>query len=127
VPSLLNQTDIPRDIYIITSPETRFLPYFILGGTIVAITTYIASRGSGTPAAFINTLPSITATTFPLIYVEGGSDPVRGYTQSILIFTPPWKFYMVTVFLEEKRFKVFKSIALEFIIYLIASYFVRPL
>ncbi|GEM_PF-5427937 len=54
----------------------------------MTITTYIASHGSSTPVVFINTLPPITATTFLLIYVEVGSDPVRGYAQHILIFTP---------------------------------------
>jgi hypothetical protein len=36
-------------------------------------------------------------------------------------------FYVVTVFLGEERFGGFKSIALEFIIYLIASYVFRSL
>ncbi len=113
--------------YLIANPEARILLYFLLGGTAVAIATYLAGQGRGTLAAFVSTLPIVTATTFILIYSEGGSAPVAAYARGLLVFTPPWICYVVTVLLGVERLGVFKSIALGFAVYILLSYFFRAL
>ena len=47
--------------------------YFLLGGLIVSVSTYVGAMGRGFPAAFASTFPAITGMTFILIYLNGGT------------------------------------------------------
>ena len=80
--------------------DLRLVLYFILGGSVVALSTYLAGRGQGTLSAFVSTLPLLTGSvTFLLIRAEGGSDAVREYARGLIIFTPPWLCYVAVVML----------------------------
>ncbi len=79
--------------------DLRLVLYFILGGSVVALSTYLAGRGQGTLSAFVSTLPLLTGLTFLLIRAEGGSDTVRDYARGLIIFTPPWLCYVAVVML----------------------------
>ncbi|MBH0183763.1 MAG: DUF3147 domain-containing protein, partial [Nitrospira sp.] len=52
----------------------KYAVYFLLGGTIVSISTYLGSQGKSFLAAFASTFPAITGATFVLMYLNGGSD-----------------------------------------------------
>jgi hypothetical protein len=113
------------DIHL--GPAARLLLYFILGGTITALTTYFAGMGRGTLSAFIATLPLLTALTFVLIEAEGGRDTVLEYARGLLIFTPPWLCYVATVMLGVEKLGVFRSVGLGILIYILLSGIFRSL
>ncbi len=105
----------------------RLVLYFILGGSITVITAYLAGMGRGTLSAFIATLPLLTVLSFLLIYAEGGDAIVKEYALGLLIFTPPWLAYVVTVMLATERLGIFKSLGLGIIIYVLLSGLSRQL
>lgn len=68
--------------------------YFLLGGTIVSISTYLGSQGRSFLAAFASTFPAMTGATFILIYLNGGSEHLVTYAKNLLWFVPPWLVYV---------------------------------
>ena len=59
----------------------KYVLYFLLGGTIVSVSTYLGSQGKSFLAAFVSTFPAITGATFVLIYLNGGNDADRKSTR----------------------------------------------
>jgi hypothetical protein len=51
----------------------KYVVYFLLGGTIVSLSTYLGAQGRPYLAAFASTFPAITGATFVLLYLNGGS------------------------------------------------------
>ena len=69
----------------------RYVLYFILGGTIVSLSTYLGAQGRPYLAAFASTFPAITGATFILLYVNGGSGAIVAYAEKLFWFVPfPW-------------------------------------
>lgn len=129
VPSLLTSGSDMSSLHLadLASSQWRLVIYFIIGGSVTALTTYFASVGKGTLSAFIVTLPLLTAFTFILIEAEGGKDVVLDYARGLLIFTPPWVCYVVVVMLGVQRLGIFKSVGLGIAVYVALSYFVKSL
>ena len=73
----------------------KYTVYFLLGGTIVSVSTYLGSQGKSFLAAFASTFPAITGATFVLIYLNGGNDAIVSYAKNLLWFVPPWILYVV--------------------------------
>ena len=101
--------------------DLRLVIYFLLGGTVTALTAYFASQGRGMLSAFITTLPLLTVFGFLLIYAEGGSKTVEEYARSLLIFTPPWLCYVTIVLLGVNRIGIVKSLCLGVLLFVILS------
>ena len=80
-----------------------FLSYFLVGGLVVALTTYIGSKGHGALAAFIAMFPSMTVLVFVLMYRAGGNAAVIGYAKSLIHFVAPWFLYVLAVSLLCER------------------------
>jgi len=78
--------------------------YFLLGGTIVRLSTYLGSQGRSFLAAFASTFPAITGATFVLIYLNGGNDAIVSYAKNLLWFVPPWMVYVVSMIAGVPRF-----------------------
>ena len=68
--------------------------YFVLGGLMVSLSTYIGAQGRGFLAAFVSTFPAITGTTFILIYVSGGTEHTVTYAKYLLWLAPAWVIYV---------------------------------
>lgn len=66
----------------------KYALYFLLGGTIVSISTYLGSQGRSFLAAFASTFPAMTGATFILIYLNGGSEHLVTYAKNLLWFVP---------------------------------------
>jgi hypothetical protein len=77
----------------------KYAVYFILGGTIVSVSTYLGSQGRSFLAAFASTFPAITGATFILIYLNGGNEAIVSYAKNLLWFVPPWVVYVITMIL----------------------------
>lgn len=82
----------------------KYAVYFLLGGTIVSISTYLGSQGKSFLAAFASTFPAITGATFVLLYLNGGSDAIVGYAKNLLWFVPPWIVYVLSMIAGVPRF-----------------------
>jgi uncharacterized membrane protein (GlpM family) len=101
--------------------DLRLVVYFLMGGTVTALTAYFASQGRGMLSAFITTLPMLTVFSFLLIYAEGGSKTVEEYAKSLLIFTPPWLCYVTIVLLGVNRIGIVKSLILGVLFFVVLS------
>jgi len=79
----------------------RYALYFIIGGTVVSLTTYLGSLGKSWLAAFVTTFPALTGITFILMYLNAGVEPTLPYGRNLLYFVVPWLayvgFYLVTI------------------------------
>ena len=107
--------------------DLRLVVYFLLGGTVTALTAYFASQGRGMLSAFITTLPLLTVFSFLLIYAEGGSKIVEEYAKSLLIFTPPWICYVTIVLLGVNRIGIVKSLILGVLFFVVLSVLLEKL
>lgn len=105
----------------LASSELRLVIYFLMGGTVTALTAYFASQGKGMLSAFVTTLPLLTIFSFLLIYAEGGSKTVEEYAWSLLLFTPPWLCYVCVVLLGVNRMGITKSLSLGLLLFVILS------
>ncbi len=101
--------------------DLRLVIYFLLGGTVTALTAYFASQGKGMLSAFVTTLPLLTIVSFLLIYAEGGSKTVEDYAKSLFIFTPPWLCYVAIVLLGVNRIGIVRSLILGVLLFVILS------
>ena len=79
----------------------KYALYFIIGGAVVSLTTYLGSLGRSWLAAFITTFPALTGLTFILMYLNAGVEPTVPYAKNLFFFVVPWLayvgFYVYTV------------------------------
>jgi hypothetical protein len=96
----------------------KYILYFLLGGTIVSVSTYLGSQGKSFLAAFASTFPAITGATFILIYLNGGNDAIVSYARSLLWFVPPWIVYVVSMIAGVPRFGFWPAMIGSLVLYL---------
>lgn len=96
----------------------RYGLYFILGGSIVSVSTYLGSQGRSFLAAFASTFPAITGATFILIYLNGGSDNLVTYAKNLLWFIPPWLIYVTAMIAGVPRVGFWPSMGLSLALYM---------
>ena len=82
----------------------KYALYFLFGGTIVSLSTYLGSQGKSFLAAFASTFPAITGATFVLIYLNSGNEAIVSYAKNLLWFVPPWIAYVVSMIAGVPRF-----------------------
>ncbi|MDN3512230.1 MAG: DUF3147 family protein [Candidatus Jettenia sp.] len=99
-----------------------FILYFILGGTIVSIATFIGSQGRGLLASFMAIFPAITLLTSVLIYNRGGQAATIHYAKGLLLMTPSWIIYVLCIIFLLPRLGFVKSVAIGVIIYMVFSW-----
>jgi hypothetical protein len=95
----------------------KYTLYFLLGGTIISVSTYLGSQGKSFLAAFASTFPAITGATFVLIYLNGGSESLVGYAKHLMWFVPPWIVYVITMILGVPRVGFWPAMALSMTLY----------
>jgi hypothetical protein len=96
----------------------RYGLYFILGGSLVSVTTYLGSQGRSFLAAFASTFPAITGATFILIYLNGGSDNLVTYAKHLLWFVPPWLVYVTVMIVGVPRVGFWPAMGLSLALYM---------
>ncbi|MEM3383503.1 MAG: DUF3147 family protein [Nitrososphaerales archaeon] len=97
------------------------LLYFILGGIVVSTTVFIGSEGKGLLAAFIALFPSVTFTTFLIIYLESGLDATLSYAKGLVLLTPSWIIYLLTFIFFLSRIGFAQAIVLGISLYITSS------
>ena len=96
----------------------KYTVYFLLGGTIVSVSTYLGSQGKSFLAAFASTFPAITGATFVLIYLNGGNEAIVSYAKNLLWFVPPWVIYVITMILGVPRLGFWPAMIGSILLYL---------
>ena len=96
----------------------KYALYFLMGGTIVSVSTYLGSQGKSFLAAFASTIPAITGATFVLIYLNGGNDAIVSYAKNLLWFVPPWIVYVTTMIVGIPRFGFWPSMVGSLVLYM---------
>lgn len=100
------------------SEVVKYVVYFVLGGTIVSLSTYLGSQGRPFLAAFASTFPAITGATFVLIYLNGGADSLIGYAKNLLWFVPPWIVYVLSMIAAVPRLGFWPATILSLTLYM---------
>ena len=85
------------------SEFVKYAVYFLLGGTIVSLSTYLGSQGRSFLAAFASTFPAITGATFVLLFLNGGTEAIVHYARNLLWFVPPWMVYVTAMIVGVPR------------------------
>ena len=101
------------------SELTRYGLYFILGGLLVSISTYLGSHGKGFFAALASTIPVISGLTFILVYVNAGQEPTLSFAKNLIWLTPPWLMYVGTMIVGVSRLGFWSSFALAMTLYMV--------
>ena len=96
----------------------KYVLYFLLGGTIVSISTYLGSQGRSFLAAFASTFPAMTGATFILIYLNGGNEHLVTYAKNLLWFVPPWLVYVGCMIYGVERIGFWLSMAGSLALYM---------
>lgn len=96
----------------------KYVLYFLLGGTIVSVSTFLGSQGKSFLAAFASTFPAITGATFVLIYLNSGHDAIVSYAKNLLWFVPPWIVYVVFMIAGIPRFGFWPAMVGSLALYL---------
>ena len=97
----------------------KYALYFLLGGTIVSISTYLGSQGRSFLAAFASTFPAMTGATFVLIYLNSGNDHLVTYAKNLLWFVPPWLVYVGCMIYGVERIGFWLSMAGSLALYMV--------
>ena len=93
--------------------------YFVLGGLLVSVSTYLGSHGKGFFAALASTIPVISGLTFILVYVNAGQDPTTSFAKNLIWLSPPWFLYVGTMIISVARLGFWPSFALAMTLYMI--------
>lgn len=96
----------------------KYIVYFVLGGTIVSVSTYLGSQGKSFLAAFASTFPAITGATFVLMYLNGGSGAIVSYAKHLLWFVPPWLVYVTAMITGVPRFGFWPAMFGSLVLYM---------
>jgi hypothetical protein len=99
--------------------------YFVLGGLMVSLSTYVGAQGRGFLAAFISTFPAITGVTIMLIYLNGGSDPAYLYAKHLLWLAPAWVVYVGFIILTLNRLGFWLTMASALTLYMAVVALIR--
>lgn len=82
---------------------TKYFMYFLLGGTLVSLSTYLGSHGKGFFAALASTLPVISGMTFILIYINAGVPPTVSFAKNLIWLSPAWFVYVFVMIFSVPR------------------------
>jgi uncharacterized membrane protein (GlpM family) len=99
--------------------DVKMLPvYFVIGGVVVAASTYFGSQAKSLVAALISLLPTATVVTLCSIYFAAGMGPAVSYAKSMLILLPPWIAYALAVIFLLPRIGLAGSLIVSIAAYL---------
>lgn len=100
------------------SDLAKYSIYFLLGGGLVSLSTYLGSQGRSFLAAFASTFPAITGVTFILLYLNGGNELLEGYAKNLLWLVPPWLVYVTAMIVGVPRLGFWPAMAISMTLYM---------
>jgi hypothetical protein len=96
----------------------KYVLYFLLGGTVVSLSTYLGAQGRPYLAAFASTFPAITGATFVLLYLNGGTDAIVAYAEKLFWFLPAWIVYVMTMIFVVPRIGFWPAMTVSVALYM---------
>jgi hypothetical protein len=96
----------------------KYAVYFLLGGTLVSVSTYFGTQGKSFVAAFVSTFPAITGATFVLLYLNGGTEHLVAYARQLLWFVPPWLLSVGSMIVGVPRLGFWPAMAGSLVLYM---------
>jgi len=103
----------------------KYVVYFLLGGTIVSLSTFLGAQGRPYLAAFASTFPAITGATFVLLYLNGGSEAIVAYAEKLFWFVPPWIVYVMAMIFIVPRLGFWPAMGLSLAVYMGCAWLVK--
>jgi hypothetical protein len=107
------------------SEMVKSVLYFVLGGLMVSVSTYLGTMGRGFLAAFVSTFPAITGVTIVLIYLNSGTVFATIYAKHLLWLVPAWLTYVGILIVAIPRFGFWLAMATALTIYMIVVAIIR--
>ena len=101
--------------------------YFVLGGLLVSLSTYLGSHGKGFWAALASTVPVISGLTFILVYVNAGSEPTLSFAKHLIWLSPPWFVYVGVMIVGVPRVGFWPTYALAMMSYMVGVGIMRTI
>jgi len=96
----------------------KYMFYFLIGGSVLVTVTYFGSKDKGILSAFIAMFPIVTTLSIVTIYSEAGNPATIGFLKGLIVLTPFWVLYIITVIYFLPKQGLLMSIALGVLIYL---------
>jgi len=93
--------------------------YFILGGSLVSLSTYLGSHSKSFLAALASTLPVISGVTFILVYLNAGSSPTVSFAKNLIWLSPPWFVYVGTMITAVPKLGFWPAYGLAIALYVV--------
>jgi len=103
----------------------KYVIYFLLGGTVVSLSTYLGAQGRPYLAAFASTFPAITGATFVLLYLNGGTDAIVAYAEKLFWFLPAWIVYVMAMIFIVPRIGFWPAMSVSVALYMGCVWLVR--
>ena len=96
----------------------KYALYFIIGGTLVSVSTFLGSHSKSFLAALASTLPVISGVTFILIYLNAGNSPTVSFAKNLIWLSPPWFLYVGTMIAVVPKLGFWPAYALSIGLYI---------
>ncbi len=104
--------------------EMKYVLYFVIGGAIVSVVTYLASHAKGLHAAFIANVPVVTVITFLTIYFESDQKAIVSYAKGLIIMLFPWLAYIFAIIFLTEKLGFVPSLVIGLFLYLVTAYLI---
>ncbi len=98
---------------------SELLIRFLIGGAVIAGTTWMAELFDPKLGGIIADIPSATIVSLMILGSAAGEKAAVGFAKGLMIGTIPWFAYIFSVILLTQRIGLAKSLAAGFIIWLL--------
>lgn len=105
----------------ITMSIKVLLLYFVLGGSVIALVSYLGTQTRGLLASFFANLPTITVLSLSIIYANAGVSASTAYFKGLLLMLPAWVIYVLIVLFLLPRAGLVASLGVGVTLYVIAG------
>jgi len=95
--------------------------YFLVGGAITTLISWLGSSGRPVIAAFVANLPMLTVVTFIFIYLTSGPEVTVSYAKGLIAFLPAWLFYVFFVMLTVSSLGIFRALGGGLALYVLSA------
>ncbi|UTB32256.1 MAG: hypothetical protein NKF70_12270 [Methanobacterium sp. ERen5] len=99
----------------------KFILYFLIGGSILALVAYLGSKDRGVMASFLTGAPIMTLLSVIAIYFESGNKCASDYLTGLLYLTPAWIIFLTIMLYLMANMKIIPSLIAGTIIYMIIA------
>jgi uncharacterized membrane protein (GlpM family) len=96
----------------------KYLVYFLVGGGVVTVVTYVGGSGRSLLSALIATFPAITLLSVIFIHEEAGGAPTIDYVRGLILFAPAWFAYLISLSILLPRLSFWNAIGGAVVIFL---------